>query len=157
MWIIVNFAQIVYFTKNVWRNTFMLCSESKTGESSKRRQGVKNAKMAAKVSLMKMKMKSLGDPGCPEAERVYFQVYPPLECQKPEQPLYFSKVTNLIKNLTMPWVFARHKPWGFAGLKTLVFLYVTRPCNLTRLKTLGFFMSQDHGFLYCRIIAFFKT
>ncbi|XP_052229300.1 AN1-type zinc finger protein 1-like isoform X2 [Dreissena polymorpha] len=69
--------------------------ESKTGESSKRRQGVKNAKMAAKVSLMKMKMKSLGDPGCPEAERVYFQVYPPLECQKPEQPLYFSKVWTI--------------------------------------------------------------
>ncbi|XP_052229301.1 AN1-type zinc finger protein 1-like isoform X3 [Dreissena polymorpha] len=69
--------------------------ESKTGESSKRRQGVKNAKMAAKVSLMKMKMKSLGDPGCPEAERVYFQVYPPLECQKPEQPLYFSKKLRL--------------------------------------------------------------
>jgi hypothetical protein len=34
-------------------------------------------KTAAKVQLMKLKMKSLGDSGLPETERLYFLVLPP--------------------------------------------------------------------------------
>ncbi len=34
-------------------------------------------KTAAKVQLMKLKMKSLGDSGLPESERLYFLVLPP--------------------------------------------------------------------------------
>ena len=34
-------------------------------------------KTAAKVQLMKLKMKSVGQGGLPEGERVYFLVHPP--------------------------------------------------------------------------------
>ena len=67
--------------------------DAKKIEVKKVRGGAKNSKTAAKVALMKMKMHALGDKGCPEVERVYMNIYPPVQCNKQHIPFFCSKVS----------------------------------------------------------------
>ncbi|CAG5134576.1 unnamed protein product [Candidula unifasciata] len=57
----------------------------------------KAIQMAAKVALMKLKGKAVGDQGIPQDERVYFNVVLPLESKKSSLPLFFSKVWTIGK------------------------------------------------------------
>jgi len=54
-------------------------------------------KTAAKVQLMKLKMKSVGQTSLPEAERIYFLVHPPQESGKASQGCFVSKNWSLGK------------------------------------------------------------
>jgi len=54
-------------------------------------------KTAAKVQLMKLKMKSVGQPGLPDTERIYFLVNPPQESGKSGVGCYVSKNWSLGK------------------------------------------------------------
>jgi len=54
-------------------------------------------KTAAKVQLMKLKMKSLGDRSLPDQERVHFLVQPPEESGKPACGCFVSKYWSLGK------------------------------------------------------------
>ncbi|XP_013383762.1 AN1-type zinc finger protein 1-like [Lingula anatina] len=56
-----------------------------------KKQGAKSRKTAAKVALMKMKMKAVGDKGIPETEKVYIQVLLPQGNAEKNCPMYFSK------------------------------------------------------------------
>ena len=58
-------------TKAVVKEILAKSSEQKT---PKKLRSVKAQKTAAKVQLMKLKMKSLGDKSLPQEERVYFLV-----------------------------------------------------------------------------------
>ncbi|CAC5387340.1 unnamed protein product [Mytilus coruscus] len=51
----------------------------------------KASKTAAKVALMKMKMKATGEKGIPEPEKVYMLIYLPKELSLAAKPMYFSK------------------------------------------------------------------
>lgn len=62
-----------------------LCKEKKG------RGGVRNESRAAKVALMKIKMKATGDSSIPQDERIYLRVLLPFGSKEKEQPLFFSK------------------------------------------------------------------
>ncbi|KAH9504950.1 AN1-type zinc finger protein 1 [Bulinus truncatus] len=49
----------------------------------------------AKISLMKLKGKALGDQGIPQNERIYFNIFLPQEVKKPPCALFFSKVWKI--------------------------------------------------------------
>ena len=55
-------------------------------------RGRKSKATAAKVALMKIKMKALGEKGTPETERVYLSVLLPLGSVSTDKPMFFSKV-----------------------------------------------------------------
>lgn len=57
----------------------------------KKRQGRKSKATAAKVALMKIKQKSIGEKGCPETERVYLNIILPLGSPASSKAMYFSK------------------------------------------------------------------
>jgi hypothetical protein len=57
----------------------------------------KDSKTAAKVALMKMKMKATGVKGTPETEKVYMLIYLPKDSKLAAKPIYFSKVYTLSK------------------------------------------------------------
>ncbi|XP_072169250.1 AN1-type zinc finger protein 1-like [Diadema setosum] len=60
-------------------------------------RGVKSAKMAAKVALMKMKMHALGDQSIPQKERVFFHVHLPKSCTDRHKPMFFSSMWSVGK------------------------------------------------------------
>lgn len=60
-------------------------------KEKKGRGGVRNESRAAKVSLMKIKMKATGDACIPQDDRVYLRVLLPLGSQERELPMFFSK------------------------------------------------------------------
>ncbi|XP_045191831.1 AN1-type zinc finger protein 1-like [Mercenaria mercenaria] len=68
---------------------------SKPAVVKKSRMSAKSSKTAAKVALMKMKLHAKGDTGCPETERVYLRIYPPCQCKKDPQPMFFSKTWSV--------------------------------------------------------------
>uniref|UniRef100_A0A8P0SDR5 Zinc finger AN1-type containing 1 n=1 Tax=Canis lupus familiaris TaxID=9615 RepID=A0A8P0SDR5_CANLF len=81
--------------------------DSKTGETaSKRRKGAKNSETAAKVALMKLKMRADGDKSLPQTERVYFQVFLPKGSKEKSKPMFFchrwsiGKVIDFAASLT---------------------------------------------------------
>ncbi|KAK3085382.1 hypothetical protein FSP39_002491, partial [Pinctada imbricata] len=55
----------------------------------------KQSKTAAKVALMKMKMKATGDKGIPQEDRVFLEVYLPLGGGVKSKPLFFSKTWSV--------------------------------------------------------------
>ncbi|XP_071957879.1 AN1-type zinc finger protein 1-like [Antedon mediterranea] len=59
----------------------------------KKQLSSKAQKTAAKVALIKMKMHAVGDASIPQTERLYFQVYLPIEhrCKEKSKAMYFSK------------------------------------------------------------------
>ncbi|XP_073233796.1 AN1-type zinc finger protein 1-like isoform X3 [Porites lutea] len=59
--------------------------------------GMRNERRAAKVALMKIKMKAIGDPSVPQDERVYLRVLMPLGNKEREQPMFFSKYWTIGK------------------------------------------------------------
>ncbi|XP_068381569.1 AN1-type zinc finger protein 1 isoform X1 [Eschrichtius robustus] len=66
--------------------------DSKTGETaSKRRKGAKNSETAAKVALMKLKMRANGDKSLPQTERIYFQVFLPKGSKEKSKPMFFCQ------------------------------------------------------------------
>ena len=81
-----------YYTLHYLSYVLVSISASKPAVVKKSRIGAKSSKTAAKVALMKMKMHAKGDSGCPETERVYLRVYPPSQCNKEPQPMFFSQV-----------------------------------------------------------------
>jgi len=66
--------------------------ESKSGKKSG--QGRKSKATAAKVALMKMKLKAKGDTSVLAIDRIYLQIIPPLETSN-SQYMYFSKVWSV--------------------------------------------------------------
>ncbi|XP_072590524.1 AN1-type zinc finger protein 1 [Vulpes vulpes] len=81
--------------------------DSKTRETaSKRRKGAKNSETAAKVALMKLKMRADGDKSLPQTERVYFQVFLPKGSKEKSKPMFFchrwsiGKVIDFAASLT---------------------------------------------------------
>ena len=56
--------------------------------------GRKSKQTAAKVALMKMKQKAIGDKGIPEVDKLYFNVTLPDSSAQVSMPLFFSKVRN---------------------------------------------------------------
>ena len=58
---------------------------------SKKIRSLKAQKTAAKVQLMKLKMKSTGDKSLPQQERVYFLVTPPKESNKAPVGVWVSE------------------------------------------------------------------
>lgn len=67
-------------------------SESKPSKQDGRKPK-KASKTAAKVALMKMKMKATGEKGTPETEKVYILIYLPKTLSLAAKPMYFSKVS----------------------------------------------------------------
>ncbi|XP_037659245.1 AN1-type zinc finger protein 1 isoform X3 [Choloepus didactylus] len=64
--------------------------DSKTGQAvSKRRKGAKNNETAAKVALLKLKMRADGDNSLPQSERIYFQVFLPKGSKEKSKPMFF--------------------------------------------------------------------
>ncbi|EDO37071.1 predicted protein [Nematostella vectensis] len=59
--------------------------------------GVKNESRAAKVALMKLKMKAEGDKSIPQDERVYFNICLPKDGQERQKGMFFSKVWTIGK------------------------------------------------------------
>ncbi|XP_058966436.1 AN1-type zinc finger protein 1 isoform X1 [Pocillopora verrucosa] len=83
-----------------------LCKEKKG------RGGVRNESRAAKVALMKMKMKATGDGSIPQVcqeERIYLRVLMPLGNKEREYPMYFSKYWTVGKVIDKIAVTARLK------------------------------------------------
>lgn len=72
---------------------YMFDPASKPAKTKKPR-GSKSSKTAAKVALMKMKLKAEGD-STPEEEKVYLQVLLPRGSTTTSKPLYFSKVRGI--------------------------------------------------------------
>jgi len=73
---------------------------NKKVEPKKQRARSKAAqKTAAKVQLMKLKMKSQGQTSLPEGERVYFLVQPPQSCKKPAMGCFVCKNWSLGKTI----------------------------------------------------------
>jgi predicted nucleic acid binding AN1-type Zn finger protein len=69
-----------------------IIKENKVGERKPRKNlSLSAQKTAAKVQLMKLKLKSVGQTSLPEAERIYFLVHPPQETGKPGQGCFVSK------------------------------------------------------------------
>ncbi|KAJ7383996.1 AN1-type zinc finger protein 1 [Desmophyllum pertusum] len=68
-----------------------LCKEKK-GQG-----GVRNESRAAKVALMKIKMKATGDSSIPQDERIYLRVLMPFGNKEREQPMFFSKYWTIGK------------------------------------------------------------
>ncbi|XP_067055408.1 AN1-type zinc finger protein 1-like [Acropora muricata] len=60
-------------------------------KEKKGRGGVRNEIMAAKVSLMKIKLKATGDVCIPQDERIYLRVLLPYGSNGQEIPMFFSK------------------------------------------------------------------
>ncbi|XP_076352994.1 AN1-type zinc finger protein 1-like isoform X2 [Tachypleus tridentatus] len=72
--------------------------ESKHAQPQKKAlQGRKSASTAAKVQLMKLKMKAVGDNSLPQTERIYFQVFLPKRHTNKEKAFYFSKLWTVGK------------------------------------------------------------
>ncbi|XP_033626264.1 AN1-type zinc finger protein 1-like [Asterias rubens] len=71
--------------------------KAKEAVSTKRKVGAKSQKTAAKVALMKMKMKALGDKGIPQTERLYFKVVLPHDetSELASQAMFFSSVWSI--------------------------------------------------------------
>eukprot|EP00088_Acartia_fossae_P056762 TRINITY_DN6611_c0_g1_i10.p1 TRINITY_DN6611_c0_g1~~TRINITY_DN6611_c0_g1_i10.p1 ORF type:complete len:270 (-),score=29.14 TRINITY_DN6611_c0_g1_i10:447-1214(-) len=78
-----------------------IIKENKTVTTKKPRKKLSLAaqKTAAKVQLMKLKMKSVGQGGLPEGERVYFLVHPPQESSRPAQGCFVSRNWSLGKTI----------------------------------------------------------
>lgn len=74
----------------------MTWTDSKS-KAPKKSSGRKSKMTAAKVALMKIKMKAVGDKGIPEIERIYLQVRLPPGGKDTEKPMYFSKVRKILK------------------------------------------------------------
>ena len=70
---------------------FCIRLASKPAKTKKARGG-KSSKTAAKVALMKMKLKAVGD-STPEEDRVYLLVLPPNGSGTSSKPMFFSKVS----------------------------------------------------------------
>ncbi|XP_064599072.1 LOW QUALITY PROTEIN: AN1-type zinc finger protein 1-like [Liolophura sinensis] len=71
--------------------------EAKQNQPPKARKGrgPKSSKTAAKVALMKLKMKACGDKGLPETEKVYFNVALPLDGPVRHKAMFFSKTWSI--------------------------------------------------------------
>ena len=67
-----------------------IVNKSATSSKSKGR-GHKSKAMAAKVALMKIKMKAVGDKAIPDTERVYINVNLPKGSKNSNKAVYFSK------------------------------------------------------------------
>lgn len=80
-----------------------LCKEKKG------RGGVRNESRAAKVALMKIKMKASGDGSIPQEERIYLRVLMPLGNKEREHPMFFSKYWTVGKVIDKIAVTARLK------------------------------------------------
>lgn len=80
-----------------------LCKEKKG------RGGVRNESRAAKVALMKIKMKASGDGSIPQEERIYLRVLMPLGKKEREHPMFFSKYWTVGKVIDKIAVTARLK------------------------------------------------
>lgn len=66
--------------------------DQKSKPTAKSQPSKRNASVANKLNLMKLKMKASGDKGIPEAERVYLFVHLPKKSNNAEpQPLFFSQ------------------------------------------------------------------
>lgn len=46
---------------------------------------------------MKMKMSAVGEKGIPETDKVYLQIYLPLGGENKTKPMFFSKVSGILK------------------------------------------------------------
>jgi len=69
-----------------------IIKENKVPERKPRKKlSLAAQKTAAKVQLMKLKMKSVGQSSLPEGERIYFLVHPPQETGKAAQGCFVSK------------------------------------------------------------------
>ncbi len=66
--------------------------ESKKNVAPRKGQGRKSKATAAKVALMKIKMKAVGDKSTPDSEKVYLHVLLPLGSKDNTKPMFFSKV-----------------------------------------------------------------
>ena len=71
-------------------------SESQKGKPSKKPGGRKSKATAAKVALMKIKMKAVGDKGIPDTEKIYLQILMPVQCKERKKPMFFSKVRDCL-------------------------------------------------------------
>ena len=63
----------------------------------KKARNIKSQRMAAKVQLMKLKLKSEGSSGLPQEERVYFRVVPPTRLKKESRGVFVSRTWTLGK------------------------------------------------------------
>lgn len=73
-------------------------NQSETKPRTERKKMSKSAqKTAAKVQLMKLKMKSKGQTSLPEPERVYFLVHPPQESGKVASGYFVSRLWSVGK------------------------------------------------------------
>jgi len=68
----------------------ILSSQPVAPVKPKKLRSVKAQKTAAKVQLMKLKMKSTGDNSLPQTERIYFLVTPPKESGKSPSGVWVS-------------------------------------------------------------------
>lgn len=96
--------------------TRMLCSAflgraDQSSTSNEKPVNPKNAAMAAKIALMKLKQMAVGDAGkIPEEERIYLRLKLPAGCtwrNLPDMPVFFSKV-NKIKIVTVLSLISYH-------------------------------------------------
>jgi len=69
----------------------IISAQSVVPVKSKKIRSLKAQKTAAKVQLMKLKMKSSGDKSLPQQERVYFLVTPPKESNKAPAGVWVSE------------------------------------------------------------------
>ena len=76
---------------------WICCSSASKPAKAKKPRGGKASKTAAKVALMKMKLKAVGD-STPEEDKVYLQVLLPRECETTSKPMFFSKVGKVLNH-----------------------------------------------------------
>ena len=70
-----------------------VCADKQKGTPGRKvGRGRKSKATAAKVALMKIKMKAVGDKGVPDSERIHLLVALPIGHTEMTKPCFFSKV-----------------------------------------------------------------
>ncbi|XP_073233795.1 AN1-type zinc finger protein 1-like isoform X2 [Porites lutea] len=107
--------------------------------------GMRNERRAAKVALMKIKMKAIGDPSVPQDERVYLRVLMPLGNKEREQPMFFSKYWTIGKIIDKIAVAAKLKNENNVNVTEKKLRLINRNTGelLTLQDTLEYLLAHD--------------
>ncbi|CAH3139182.1 unnamed protein product, partial [Porites lobata] len=108
--------------------------------------GMRNERRAAKVTLMKIKMKATGDPSVPQDERVYLRVLMPLGNKEREQPMFFSKYWTIGKIIDKIAVAAKLKNENNVNVTEKKLRLINRNTGelLTLQDTLEYLLTHDN-------------
>lgn len=83
---------VVLFTCDNFFFQLFFADKQKSAPGRKVARGRKSKATAAKVALMKIKMKAVGDKGVPDSERIHLLVALPIGHREMTKPCFFSKV-----------------------------------------------------------------